>query len=73
MDKYLNISFLQMEEDWYTQDIYFETNLDSKRCMPEDFGDDKISQDFWHTWITDDYQFDLFCPDYDKNNLTIYN
>ena len=62
-----------MEEDWYTEDIYHETILGSKRCLAEDFGTEKASQDYWHTWITDDYAFDLFCPDLKDNNLTIYN
>lgn len=52
-----------MKEDWNKKDIYFAVNRTIKRCQPEDFGEDQASQDYWHTWITDDYFFDLFCPD----------
>ena len=44
-----------------------------KRCEPEDFGEDAESQAFYHTWITDIYSFDLFCPDLDKQRLDLYN
>lgn len=63
-----------MEEDWYSADnVYTEINYGAKRCQPDDFGKDNQSHAFWHTWVTDDYAFDLFCPDYDLGNMTIYN
>ena len=62
-----------MKEDWYTKDIYNEYDSGIKRCQRDDFGLDADSHDFWDTWITDDYQFDLFCPDYANQNLSIQN
>ena len=41
MDKYVNMTFLQMEEDWYTEQIYFESSHGVKRCEASDFGDDE--------------------------------
>lgn len=62
-----------MEEDWNTTQIYFEQNHTIKKCKPEDFGPDKASQDYWHTWITEKYAFDIFCPDFNQNDLNMYN
>ena len=73
MHRYVNITYLQMIEDWNEDQIYFESNHTMRRCEPADFGDDKQSQGFWHTWITDDYRFDLFCPDLEKQDLFVYN
>ena len=59
------MSFIQMEEDWYSEDVYFESNHTIKRCEAIDFGQDVDSQAYYNTWVTDSYAFDLFCPDYD--------
>ena len=63
VETYVNMTFLQMEENWYTDQIYFDSNYTIKRCEPEDFGEDELSQAYYRTWVTDSYQFDLFCPD----------
>ena len=63
MDRYLNLSFYQLEEDWYLDNPYKETNFTVRRCEPTDFGEDEQSQAYYHTWITDTYAFDIFCPD----------
>lgn len=62
-----------MEEDWYDNQVYFETDLSVKRCEPSDFGDDPLSRDIFHTWITDKYQFELFCPDMSAHIHSLYN
>lgn len=63
IEKYLNMSYFQMKEDWYTKQVFYENNLTIKRCEADDFGDDQLSHDFYGTWVTDDYAFDVFCPD----------
>ena len=73
MNKYLNITFLQMEEDWNKEQIYFDSNFTVKRCEAQDFGDDEQSQAFYHTWVTDTYAFDLFCPDITNQDLSMFN
>ena len=41
IDQYLDISFLQFEEDWYSTDqVYTEVNYGAKKCQPDDFGHD---------------------------------
>lgn len=62
-----------MEENWYKDQVYNKTKLRSKKCEPEDFGSEEISQKFWHTWINEDYKFDLFCPDLINDDMTLYN
>ena len=62
-----------MKEDWYEKQVYFKSETGLKRCLPEDFGPDEDSQYYWHTWITDTYAFDLFCPDYGNQNLALKN
>ena len=73
VEKYINMTFLQMEEDWNTDQIYFESNHGVKRCEATDFGEDAQSQAYYHTWVTDTYQFDLFCPDLKNQDLKLYN
>ena len=73
MNKYLNMSFLQLEEDWNREDIYFETNFTIKRCEATDFGEDEASKAYYHTWVTDLYAFDMFCPDLNAQDLFLYN
>ena len=41
INTYVKINFHQMEEDWYTEDIYKISSPAIKRCEPSDFGDDK--------------------------------
>ena len=41
--------------------------------MPEDFGTDKDSKGLYELWISDDYYFDVFCPDLENNEFTLFS
>ena len=45
------------------------SNQSARRCQPEDFGDDKDSKDLYELWISDDYSYDIFCPNLLENEL----
>jgi len=55
-----------MDEDWNLDNPYQESNFTVKRCEPSDFGEDKQSQAFYDTWVTEKHKFDMFCPDLQK-------
>ena len=61
-----------MEEDWNTGVVTY-ANHSIKRCEPEDFGNDDQSDQLYELWISDDYEFDIFCPDLEKNEIQLYS
>ena len=61
-----------MKEDWNKGTVSL-SNHSVKRCEPSNFGTDAQSKKLYEYWITDQYYFDIFCPDLDKNDFTFYN
>lgn len=62
IERYINITFSQMHEDWNIGKVTY-SNQSARRCEPEDFGSDKDSKHLYELWISDNYYFDIFCPD----------
>ena len=79
IEKYLKITYLQVEEDWYQKEdhsIFKQSKHSVKQCDRQSFGSDEpgdISDQIFSTWYNDDYKFNLFCPDFSQNDLYLYN
>lgn len=44
-----------------------------KYCDVNDLGGDKYAEDIYANWKNDDYDYDIFCPDLEKFNYSLYN
>ena len=63
-----------MDEDWNEEvGIVITTNHTARRCKPADFGHDTQSKDIYDKWISDDFYFDIFCPDISQFDLKFHN
>ena len=70
VNRYLNITYVQVSENWYNIDnVYTETLIPAKHCEQSDFGNDKRSVNFFKSWAG----FSLFCPQLENNNIMFYN
>lgn len=83
LSKYVKVSYRQLIEDWNkpVDDVYTEQSIGAKRCSVYEFGNDTYADQYFSTWVTDSYEFDLFCPDllahhydlFDKNGAMLAN
>ena len=53
--------------------VYTEKSISAKLCSVYEFGNDSFAEEFLKTWITDTYQFDVFCPDLRQYDYSLYN
>ena len=44
-----------------------------KNCEQSDFGNDTKAKKYYEMWVNDDYQYELFCPDLEEQDLQLYN
>ena len=72
LERYVNVSFHQMTEDWNIDKITFN-NHSGRRCKPIDFGTDAQSKQLYELWVHEDYYFDIFCPDLTTNDIKFYS
>lgn len=61
-----------MHEDWNVGKVT-NSNHSARRCLPEDFGNDEESKQIYDLWISDDYYFDIFCPDLTNNDISFFS
>lgn len=73
ISKYINISYLQRDDDWEKDQIYYESNPSVKRCEASDFGDSEQDENFFNSWNTSKYYFPLYCPDLATHDLVLHN
>ena len=62
LHRYVNVSFHHQNEDWNTG-IVTVSNHSSKRCESKDFGSDEQSKKLYDLWVSEDYTYDIICPD----------
>ena len=71
LDRYINITFMQAEEDWDNQEeVIKERLIKTKQCDQYDFGTDDTSKKLFESWNG----FSLFCPQVtEQNGLKLHN
>lgn len=73
IERYLTFTYYQHTEDWNSDEIFTASNLSIKKCKPADLGGDAYAEEVYKGWNTKTYSFDLFCPDYDKSKISLFN
>ena len=76
MKRYFTVQYKQITEDWNTDEVYFTSLESMKRCDQKDFGFDapeKWESEYYSTWYSDTYTYNVFCADLENSDLKLYN